>query len=258
MNRETALYLNALNKSFYACVHESFSATRNNSWPGWSRALPYIHALSSESGEPLQVLDLACGNMRFEKYLNLDASLTYEVCCVDNCELMADLDVSCRYIECDIVASLLNRDGSLERGILAPKTFDLVACFGFFHHIPGFESRQLLLSMILEALKPGGIALMSLWRFMDNEKLSAKAVQAHESFSQCLSGEGLQLDQLEDGDYFLAWQDRKDVCRYCHHFSDGEIDRLIDGVKSQAEILDRYRKDGRDHRSNEYLVLRRK
>lgn len=258
MNRETAHYLNGVNEHFYASVHESFSATRSNSWPGWSKAMPHIQNLSKETLEPLRVLDLACGNMRFEKYLSLEASLSYEACCVDNCLALADLDVSCRYIECDIVSGLLEHDDSFGSRIFAPQVYDLVACFGFFHHVPGFESRQMLLSTILEALKPGGIALVSFWRFMDNEKLSAKAAQSHKFFSERLYEAGLQLDQLEDGDYFLAWQDREDVCRYCHHFSEVEIDRLVKGVKTQACVLDRYREDGKDHRSNEYLVLQRK
>lgn len=257
MDKETAVYLNTLNTRFYASVHESFSATRSSSWPGWSHSELHIRSLSTGSTSPLQVLDLACGNMRFEKFLNLVPSFAYEAHCVDNCRVLADPGFSCHYTDCDIVASLLERDGALEERILTVETYDLVACFGFFHHLPGNENRQQLLSLILKALKPGGIALVSLWRFMDNQRLRSKALQSHAAFTKILAKEGFRQDQLEEGDFFLAWQSREDVCRYCHHFSEAEIEQLVDGIKGFANVLERYREDGKDHRSNEYLVLQR-
>lgn len=258
MNRETARYLNAVNARFYASVHESFSATRNSSWPGWEKALPYLEALCGASDQALQVLDLACGNMRFEKFLSAETSLAFEAHCVDNCTALADLEFAGRYTECDIVTSLIDCDTALEGEVMGPETYDLGVCFGFFHHIPGIESRELLLSLLIRSLRPGGLALISLWRFMDNDKLASKASQSHALFSEQLAKQGLQLDQLEEGDYLLAWQGRDDVCRYCHHFSEAEIDGLLTCVEPQARLLARYREDGKDHRSNEYLVLQRK
>lgn len=60
-----------LNNRFYCTWANSFSDTRHNTWPGWNRCL-------KESGltdrplpllEQLHLLDVACGNLRFERHL---------------------------------------------------------------------------------------------------------------------------------------------------------------------------------------------
>lgn len=62
-----ALRLCALTGEFYRANAESFSQTRQSPWQGWVRLLEVVEAASGQ--EPLRVLDLACGNLRFERYL---------------------------------------------------------------------------------------------------------------------------------------------------------------------------------------------
>ena len=65
------------------------------------------------------------------------------------------------------------------------------------------------------------------------------------------------MDQLEEGDYLLGWNDAPGTYRYCHSFDDSEIESLIAGVASNAHLVNRFRADGRANDSNEYLVFRR-
>lgn len=75
MRKSTALALNRLNTSFYQQEATSFSATRQVSWPGWDRCLDVAESTASEDACParppqaLSVLDVACGNLRFARFL---------------------------------------------------------------------------------------------------------------------------------------------------------------------------------------------
>ena len=78
MDIKTASTLNALNRRFYDACASSFSETRSTAWEGWRICfdamrplLPMLEAPACEAAEhaSLRVLDLACGNMRFERFL---------------------------------------------------------------------------------------------------------------------------------------------------------------------------------------------
>ena len=75
---------------------------------------------------------------------------------------------------------------------------------------------------------------------------------------------GILVDKLEEArdklgkdDYLLGWQDTRSSFRYCHSFSEDDVDRLAERAIGQARLLARYRADGKNGRSNEYLVFRR-
>lgn len=79
---EVAAFLNNLNQKFYEKTAEEFSKTRQSPWSGWYLLLDalndFLVPTSISSGCPLSVLDLGCGNGRFEKFLrgNLPISFT--------------------------------------------------------------------------------------------------------------------------------------------------------------------------------------
>ena len=62
-----ALRLCARTGECYRANAESFSQTRQSPWQGWVRLLE-VMGLAAEQ-KPLRVLDLACGNLRFERYM---------------------------------------------------------------------------------------------------------------------------------------------------------------------------------------------
>lgn len=63
------------------------------------------------------------------------------------------------------------------------------------------------------------------------------------------------FQQFNEGDYLLGWRNLPGVYRYCHSFSDEEIDSLVTLVADKAKCVARFRADGRTGGLNEYLVL---
>ena len=143
--------------------------------------------------------------------------------------------------------------------------FDMVACFGFFHHVPGQEARQQLLRELLALAKPGGLVAVSLWRFADHPPLREKAQRSTQKALEWWNQESAVAPfDLDPGDYLLGWGEpaatgngtTAPAFRYCHSFSDGEIDALVASAAPNAFPEVRYFADGRTGRLNTYLVFR--
>jgi SAM-dependent methyltransferase len=268
MNQKTARLLCALNSSFYEEHAASFSATRQAPWSGWTRCVELLRELEfGLSGTSLSVFDLACGNLRFESFLAHELSATeLQFFAVDNCDALVPAELagqaeptesakpSLHYQNLDLT-DLLLRGLSLHEHLDAPPC-DLAVCFGFLHHVPCAQYRKELLLSLIETTKPGGLVIVSLWQFMRNEALRIKALAAHARALEELEPYDLR-DQLDENDVLLGWQDKPRAFRYCHHFSDAEIDDLIDAVKDHATPVARFVADGRSNNLNSYVVLRR-
>jgi len=201
---------------------------------------------------PFRLLDIACGNMRFEKYL-LEAMpfVDFQATCVDSCDSLAVSVDGCVFRHGDIIEDLLELESPSRRW---GRDFDAVVSFGFFHHVPSHEFRSHLLDSLVDTVVPGGVVAVSLWRFASDDKMRKKAeLTTHEASS------ALPLPpDLEKGDYLLGWNDVAGAYRYCHSFDGPEIEMLVESVASRAVLLDRFRADGRTGEMNEYLVFRRR
>lgn len=287
MHQRTARALIALNNRFYAEHAASFSATRSAPWEGWRQALEAAREAGAlEAPEP-RVLDLACGNLRFERFLAHElAGARPRVIAVDNCDALAACDpaapehVSFHHV--DILGELLEGAGSRcgvgEHGggcggcaspfsdsadrarprlPLPAEGCDLAVCFGFMHHVPGRSLRESALAELICRTRPGGIAVVSLWRFMDDGRLARKAVATDELARSEAARLGFDPADLEPGDHFLGWQDDPAALRYCHHFDEREIDDLAHGASALAREVGRFSADGANHALNRYLVLQR-
>lgn len=261
-----------LNNLFYRNQAVSFSDTRHAKWPGWERCL--AEAITAfESKQELHVLDVACGNLRFEEYLasyceSSSMNLHVSVHALDACDdLLPDVcegttsahcDMEVTYTHCDIIQKLAD---NTFKDVLASegpnKEFaDLAVAFGFMHHIPLPKWRLQLLSDMVSATAPGGFVFISFWRFMDDEGMAAKALKTHEE-ALAYYVQGLNsAQQFNEGDYLLGWRNTPGAYRYCHSFSDEEIDFLAASVADRTECSARFRADGRTGSLNEYLVLR--
>lgn len=259
MDTKTKRALAALTTRFYAEHAASFASTRRTPWPGWERCVRAVGALG---GSPLRVLDVGAGPLRLERMLARELNdRELDLHAVDNCPALAG-DApgdtpAVTWHERDVVSALIDDMDPLG-GLPA---FDAAACFGLMHHVPGAHERARLLRSLVRALRPGGIAVVSLWRFMDNGQLAA---QARGSLERARGDEALpaalrsQLDELAGhGDRLLGWQRAPGAWRYCHSFSDADVTALIDATAADAGLAGRFRSDGRDGRMNEYLVLRR-
>lgn len=292
MDARAARELIALNNRFYKENAASFSATRSAPWQGWGRCLGVVRrelglgaGASAERGSgdaaerlsTLRVLDVACGNLRFEDFLAREIpNVACECFAVDSCAALADAGERegesagmpvVRFRELDVLALLVDalegagaasaKADQLARtlaGAFDAPPCDIAVCFGFMHHIPVREWRTAVLRALVECLRPGGVVCVSFWRFLDDERLARKADEA-----TARAAENMQLAPLvrafDAGDRLLGWQDRQDSFRYCHHFSDAEIDALAVSVADRARAIARFRADGRSGGLNEYVVL---
>lgn len=205
----------------------------------------------------LSVFDLACGNLRFERYLEEalpDASL--RIYAVDSCdELVASADgpsAPVTYESSDIVGGLI--EGlPLSRLHHAPQS-DMAVSFGFLHHVPGEGLRVRVLEGLIDTVRPGGCVAVSFWQFMNNSTLAAKAEVTH---AQAIKALGLAPGKLDEGDYLLGWKNVEGAWRYCHHFSDEEVGRLVAAVSNRARVIDSFEADGRTGAMNRYVVLQK-
>ena len=259
MTPQVAQRLNRLNQDFYQSQAASFSETRHSEWPGWEQ-LAHAAALVDAAAvrRPYRVLDLACGNLRFGRFLQgiLSTGASVDYYAVDSCP---DFLGSWRpdgwgfhYQDLDLVTALLS--GEFDASLNAPAC-DLVVAMGFLHHIPTSAVRERFLRCMLDRTAPGGICCASFWRFTSEPKMAAKARQ---TTAQGLADLGMDPADLDPEDYLLSWQDVPHVYRYCHGFCDAEVDRLAATLSNQADVVARFCADGRTGALNGYLVLRRR
>lgn len=257
MDEGLALRLCALTGEFYRANAESFSQTRRSPWQGWVRLLEVMGLVAER--EPLCVLDLACGNLRFERYL-ADAlpNRMLSGYAVDNCDPLVEAG---ERNESDALSrmSFQNLDaierlsaGCLRKALEAPDaSCDLAVSFGFMHHVPLERWRAGLLRALIAKVRPGGFVAVSFWRFLNSDKLARKAKET----TSCARAE-LGIPELSPNDYLLGWQDTQGLYRYCHHFDEPEIERLLAMVADSADLVSRFEADGKTGNLNEYVVLR--
>lgn len=256
ISASTAEQLIRITSEFYAQQAQSFSATRQMPWQGWQQCLDAMHQLSA--GKKPFVLDVGCGNLRFARFLCDEAGIvpaTYFA--VDNCKPLVESGETnahiseLAFIELDVIKSLLDNTLSSR---LTVSACDLVVAFGFLHHVPGAERRLQLLRTLLEKTKPGGYVCVSFWQFMNNQKLAAKA---QETTAQGLQAVGIDASDLEENDYLVGWQDKANTWRYCHHFSQEELDELLASLGSDVRVCAQFSADGKDNNLNRYVILQR-
>ncbi len=228
-------------------------------------------------GDEVLLLDVALGNARFEHALMTQfPHVNWKFYGVDACDdlLTSAFEVPVDYTSrdvCELLYAHLEHDVRLSRGVpLKPDTqlypdaphllhpraihVDYAVSFGFMHHIASFEARALFLQLLCACVKPGGAVCVSLWQFMKSPRLSEQALR----FTPAACAQyGIAPQHLEQGDYFLSWQNDSQSFRYCHSFSDSEIPRLVECVKPYAQLERTFYADGKEGNLNCYLVLRR-
>lgn len=307
MIRTTMRALCQLNTEFYKRNAASFSQTRTAPWEGWRRCMAACGFDDSDEaalGQPANaqtadsVLDIACGNLRFEAFLaNTYPHVDWSFFAVDNCEPLVasgQEDIAKKvYFTCeDIVSNLLDGLPAAEPAntpaFAAATPFDLVVSFGFLHHIPSFDLRRQFLLEALSQVKPGGYLVVSFWQFLNDPAKRAKIEQTHvealaffagcaetrtndrEALDRgvgssssdnpnpsCLKPPAFFAGSLEPNDYFLGWKNEPGNYRYCHHFSNEEIDRIIAALAPHATVVESFSADGKPGNLNRYVVFKR-
>ena len=271
MDEAIARELCALNNEFYRENAASFSATREMPWPGWRRVLRHLRPseAAGESGasSALAVLDAACGNLRFERFLTVEYAGDFNAFAVDSCDALAlgalrEHDFgrgAVDYHHADLVRASLDGGAAGLALALGTTSCDAAVCFGFMHHVPGERNRVALLKALAGAVRPGGIVAVSLWRFAEGEKGGAKAQETDaRAFRELpVLGWRFREEDLEAGDHILGWKNAPGAWRYCHSFSDDEVQRMIDAVSAEASVVDRFYADGKTGDMNAYVIFKR-
>lgn len=222
MNRETARALCQLNTEFYERNAASFSQMRTVPWEGWRRCMAACGFDDSDGAaldQPVDaqiadsVLDIACGNLRFEAFLaNTFPHFDWSFFAVDNCEPLVasgqeDVAKKVHFTCEDIVSNLLDGLPAAEPAnvpaLAAATPFDLVVSFGFLHHIPSLDLRQQFLLEALSQVKPGGYLVVSFWQFLNDPAKRAKIEQTHAEalafFASCAETRANDRDALDRG-----------------------------------------------------------
>jgi tRNA (uracil-5-)-methyltransferase TRM9 len=234
MNDSTIQSLNELNHRFYQAFAHDFDDSRNAPWPGWTRLLPHLDAIKAAESVP-QVMDIGCGNGRFYKYLRSNWRPDFDYLGLDACSGLLERAPK------SPAAKFEHRD-VLNNG-LPDMECTFVGAFGFFHHIPGFDSRRRMMEQMLACLSPGGIMAAAFWSFADKPRFEAKTLDWPADL------------QRESGDFILSWERGGLGQRYCHHVSPEEEDDLLLGLN--ANLVDRFLADGKSNDLNRYVVLQK-
>lgn len=249
MDSKTQEICSATNR-FYGENASSFSSTRQHPWIGWERLTPHLRHLP----EDLTVLDAACGNLRFERFMEAQGLRPARVLAIDQCVQLLNAEapkgMPIERIQADIIALVDGAEGFESLGC-AP--CDLTVAFGFMHHLPTPALRQSLLEALLNSTKPSGLCAISFWQFGKDERLAAKAARA-----TTVAERAFGISLKDERDHFLGWQGDRQSLRFCHDFSDDEVDALKGFAQRQgASVIDDFTADGKSHDLNRYLVLRR-
>lgn len=271
MNNETFNKILDINKTFYDEIAISFDQTRQYPWKGWERVLDTMQIIASnKKNVPIKILDIACGNGRFLKYISDVNSFRFEYVGIDmNSKLLdqakelqkklinQDLEQDNKYLESMKNAKFIQADviGEIEQiqeqinkngKILEEGGFDFVTAFGITHHIPSTEFRKKWLLKLKELLKDEGIVVITLWNYNIDNRF--KPLQNKEITNKLK----VDIKELEDGDYFLGWKNGEDY-RYTHIYGVDEQRELVES--SGLKTLEHFESDGKTGRTNKYLIL---
>ncbi len=241
MDEKTRATLAEINRAFYARFAGDFAGTRRG-WPlGFERILPHLRQTAN-------VLDLGCGNGRLlafladrgwrGSYLGLDSSAG----------LLAEAENWRNRISHPRVAF---RDADLlTPGWTASATGftpDAIVALAVLHHIPGGAMRRELLAQCAALLPPGGALILSTWQFLGSSRLRKRILP--------WATVGLADEQVEPGDYLVAWGKDAASVRYCAAL---DADALVELTAAAGLApIEMFHADGHEGNLSLYGVFRR-
>lgn len=242
MKLATIKKLNLLNQDFYQKNAQSFSNTRQSAWHGWRKLFPTLKTLNIQRSR-LSILDIGCGNGRFLSFLKKNLSSEVEYLGIDSDkELLQQAKVTYpnhNFENIDIVEALV--EDKLSNHI--KNKYDLIVAMGVLHHIPSQELRKTFFEQVRSLLKPKGILIVSIWKFLENEKFKQKLIPVGKT-------PNIQKSELEEGDCFLGWQKTNSI-RYAHYVGEREEKELLENW----QVITSFFADGKSGKLNKYLVL---
>jgi SAM-dependent methyltransferase len=249
MNDTTAARLLQLNAEFYQTFASQFSDTRQRLQPGVQRILDSIDSTAS-------ILDLGCGNgelarelarrEHYGSYLGLDFSA--ELLNVAR-EGVAD-HKNFHFVQGNLgdlgwVSQVTSHklQGTSRKSNIADELsaindqkteFNLILAFAVLHHLPGSRTRRQILHTVRNLLTSEGRFIHSNWQFLNSERLKKRI----HSWSEI----GLTEEDVDPGDYLLDWRRGGFGLRYVHHFSEAELESLVE--ETGFRVVETFYSDG--------------
>ncbi len=205
MKKERALELLSRVKQDFEEIAPSFSETRRRFWPDLAFLLELVR-----DGE--KILDAGCGNGRLLEgiwrkvnYVGLDSSPTL----IKYAKEKYGGRPGVKFLVGDVL-NLPFKDESFEK----------VFAIALFHHIPSFEFRLKAVEEIKRVLKPGGLAIITVWNLWQLKYLPYLVWSFFKDFLL-----GFRIDFR---DTFIPWKrGRSKVFRYVHAFTLKELEKLL-------------------------------
>lgn len=241
VDQDTVQRLLAINHEFYATFAESFAATRSVTDPALTAILPYLP-------ERARIVDVGCGNGRLALllererpgtiYVGVDAAPELIEVARDKADELTSTEATYRVAD---VAQSNWTEG------LPCRPFDCAVVLAVLHHIPDFDLRARVLGDIAGVLELDGFLILSSWQFLANERMRRKIVDWSEV--------GIDVDNLNPGDYLLDWKRGGLGFRYCHLIDAGEVKDLA--AASGFRVRETFRAGGREGDLSLFAVLDR-
>lgn len=242
MKQTTVARLNDINRDFYDHGSGDFSATRQSSWHGWSRAFENV---PNSSGK-LLILDVGCGNGRLIDFL-MKEKISYVYHGVDSSKALIKI-ASDNFENSDTSTfqrvNLMDFDWQIN---LPANAYDVICLFGVMHHMPSRDNRQRLLKTVRSLLYSGGLLMVSFWMFAEKKRFSDKIIDWTQAEPEI-------YEDLEQGDYLLPFGEKKRI-RYCHFADKREQESIM--MRLDMEMVDRYSADGKTKDLNDYWILQK-
>jgi len=201
MDRKYAEYLLVKTRQDYNLIADDFSSTRDETWD----EMFFLFENYLKSGD--KVLDLGCGNGRWFKLFK-----TYNLDYIG-------VDSSAKLID---IAKKNNPEAKfqLEESLhlsFPDNYFDKVYSIAVFHHLPSKEFRLNFLEEAKRVLKPGGILVLTVWKFHNTKEIYLLIKYTILKL--------LGKSKLDFRDILEPWGKKTE--RYYHCFSEAELINLI-------------------------------
>lgn len=237
MEPEVIQRLLALNATFYQAHALSFAATRRRTQPGVAAILKTIDPSAS-------VLDVGCGHGVVAQQLALHRHTGGYTGIDASPDLLELARQTVDQPGFTFNSADLGQPGWMDG--LAP-AFTVILAFAVLHHLPGEALRQQTVSDFARLLAAGGRVEVSVWHFLELERLRRRVVPWDRL--------GLADRELEAGDYLLDWRQGGSGLRYVHHFTSDELAALARGAG--LEVTGSWYSDGENRRLGLYQTWQR-
>jgi len=230
MDKKYTQYLLDKTKQDYNQIAEDFSRTRQRIW----EEIKFLFDDYIQKGDT--VLDWGCGNGRyFELFKNKDIDCVG----IDNSQKLIEIAKQ-KYPQSNFSVS---RDSEIP---FADNHFDKIYSIAVLHHIPSKELRLKFLQEAKRALKPGGLFVVTVWKFQNKKE---RRLLLKYTILKLFGKSKLDFMDILD-----PWG--KELDRYYHWFTKRELKKLAQKAGFKIEKLGIVSNE-RGNRNNFYLVARK-